>query len=405
MSRLFLLSVFLLAQISHSATEAEIRALMGDTNKKRISAIIKQGDHAAIIGKNITYELPNGNMVSGVLLPDGRVSPAVRHRGELVPACLTTQGRLVAGEYNQQRGKVVCAIPKSQLVVIEGMQDTLNKGLIDKYKPDDTPKPQDAAPTAPAPDKQDGTGTNATRTPTPDKQKKKIDKYTRHGAKKPQSGSTGKGKPPRKSQPKQANQQANQFIYRPPTDRGAKASAVVGVLSSNEGFGIRVGTWGEVELQRSVSSADSGSVEFVLLSTLIGERKALEAGTILFAKPQINMQTRRFDAQIYSALTPSGEEIDVKAWVYDLNKRAGLSGILVRDRAGESEAAGFRAALKGVSAAAKPALGGVDSVGGVMAESYSSDMIDNEKKYAPRNPRATIKVSAQRAYLKIAKTF
>src|SRR5690554_169698 len=380
-----------LSVASEPLSAADLRARMqGSEAEKKASSqrlkMMRDGKNQVGIlnERNLFYELPNGKKVRAILLPNGKRSPAITEKGELVPACFTTRGTLVAGQYDVMSKSITCNIPAADIAYIDddiyvkdnqsevaGNTETSGKNeevlSVNKYS-----------------------NSNSTTKPTTPKEAKKQ----------AQTKSKGSGAPAAAPvAPRPAN------FYMPSISQNAGAAAVAVVaLNKEKPYGIQRGTWAEVRLTRSVSSSDSGSAEFYLQDSLEGTYQALPAGTVFFANKRINMSTRRMEAFVTLAKLPSGKEVKVSGWIYSLNQTAGLNGVLERDREGENQAAAGNAALASLGAAAST-IGGAGSVAGTAVDSYTGDMVSNQRTYSTNAPTATIRVSPQRALIQITEPF
>jgi len=332
----------------------------------------RKGTNKYINNKKVTYRMPSGKYVHGIVLPNGKVSPAIKKDGESYPACVLNNGSFVQGVFNSKLDSIVCDIPYQELSMID---DNLNFSVTKKE--DGHEKTKDT----------------------------KISKYKNDGSsnkkviissiKKKDDIATIKAKAP-----------VNKNIYKRPPFSHSKSNTKSQVIDTGvKPYGIKIGTWAEIELLRNVTNADSDLVEFTMNTALNGKYRSLPAGTILFGRKRFNSQNKRLEVLINLALTPDDIEIDtINAWVYAPDKTAGLHGVIERDREGESEAAASNAALMGVSAIAAP-IGSTGEVAGAIAKSYTGDMIKNERAYLPKNPTAVIRVSPQLALIKISKSF
>lgn len=387
MVRYFILiafSLFSLNSVSEgfSADSLRERIKNKESQRKEVDGRLKaMKKNSSVVerlrNRRIFYRLPDGRNVKGIILPNNKKSPAIKNvNGVLVPACLTTSNSLVPGRFDEAGSVVVCELEAAKLAFIDdsiyGTKDQAisrsPKVRASKYSEKNSPK-------------------------TDDVRKSKKTKTSSKAAKYATNGGEIK-----KTEPK------NPYIYSPPS--GSATGAVVSslVTSENKSFGIRIGTWAEVRLLRPVSSADSGKVEFVLQADVRGEYRTLPAGTTLFGSKRVNESNKRLESAIDFAITPDGEEIkEIDAWIYSPNQTAGLPGKLIRDREGESKAAGGNAALKGLAIGAGR-ISGAGSIGGAMVESYTDDMVRNEQKYAPRSPKAVIRVAPQSALIRFSKT-
>lgn len=393
--------------LSDALTAADIRARMqGNAAEKKASSerlkLMRDGSEQATLlnERELFYELPNGKRVQAILLPNGKRSPAITERGQLVPACYTTRGTLVAGSYDVKNKRVVCDIPANEIVYMNDDVYTQDAQL--EHREKNGFSGEDVSPETPAPksgNKQEPHNNQP------------IDKYGKAGASQPEGGRNTGRPAPRNNRPSGSQATAAPVanlpadFYMPGTSQASAPAAVsVMAFSKAKPYGIQRGTWVNVRLDRTVSSSESGQAEFTLEADIAGSYQTLPSGTVFFATKQINMSTKRMEAFVNLAKLPDGKEIKVQGWIYSSNQTAGLTGILERDREGENEVAIGNAALAGLGTAAS-AVGGGGTVAGAAIDSYTGEMVGNERKYGERAPAATIRVSPQRALLQISEPF
>ena len=335
----------------------------------------RKGTNTYMNNKKVTYRMPSGKYVHGIVLPNGKVSPAIKVDDNLHPACVLTTGDFVAGVFDDSSDIIICDIPKQDLQIIDATLHAVKK------------KPKKIA------------EENKAKTVV-------VSKYRNNSSGTIKNASSNKKPKPEKNKAAVSKIVTNDNVYRPPANRSFSSSVQSKVVSTGvKPYGIKIGEWAEVELLRHVTSVDSDLVEFTMNTSLEGKYKSLPVGTVLFGSKRFNSQNKRLEVFIKKALTPNDNEIDsINAWVYAPDKTAGLHGVIVRDREAESDAAASKAALNGLSAIAAP-IGGGGMVAGAVAKSYAGDMVNNERKYLPETPRAIIKVAPQLALIKISKSF
>ncbi len=167
-------------------------------------------------------------------------------------------------------------------------------------------------------------------------------------------------------------------------------------------YGIRIGTWANVELQREVSSSDPADIEFYLLSPLVGDKQTLPANTKLFAKKSVNKNTLRVEFFISHGIMPNGQEFSLSATVYDVNDKSGLTGIVIRSRNKEIQASATDTALSLGGEIVSRGLG--DSIAGEGVEKITRDALNREKKHIPES-KSYVQVKPQKAKIRIDKSF
>jgi len=360
---------------------ARLKASRGDTDSLHV-----------LSKEDIQYRLPNGSYVLGLLLPNGKVTPALRDGDQLVPACVTTDYTRVPGEWD---GNVVrCDLQQADLAVLTAkdtvQQMGLNAGADNSGAGHTAGQPAESAI---RPSRK-----YASRNSSPDANKVELPAM-QHNV--PPEGDThvyAIDAPVPAARPISSGN-----IYVPPSRNNNKAKTVAGVLVRDPNkFGVAMGTWVKAELQRPVSSAESGLIEFTLTEDLVGKYRTMPAGTVIFSEKAINEAEKRLESLSQIASLPDGTEVkNISMRAFSLDKTAGISGTLVRDRDGEFSAIGADAALSTISALA-PA---VEGAAGAAVDSVAGGVIGNEKKYAPKTPNAVIRVTPQPVLLKVAKTF
>lgn len=338
--------------------------------------------------KGLTFKLPNGRWVKGLLLSNNRIAPLFYESGHDYPACVKKDMTLIKGKWNRETELIECDLKQQELAVIDIQESKHEKVLTKEEAIEEEKKAQeirDFEAWKAAKYAQEETGKNT---------KESISKYNKNGSvKKVSNGNsdTPKAKPKRK------------YAYRPParsTGQVKTRGAVISKKQSN--YGISIGTWAKCSLKRSVSSTESGFIEFVLEEDLTGRYKTIPQGSTLFANKRFNAADKRLEANITKALTPEHDEIDViLASVYSLDKTAGLTGVIERDLGAESEQAGTNVLLASLSSM-------VDSGTGVMGSAindYSQEMIGNQKKYSNERIKAKIQVYQQPCLIQVSKSF
>jgi len=199
------------------------------------------------------------------------------------------------------------------------------------------------------------------------------------------------------------------FIYVPPSrkaQRGGKSSFVSDAVKiKQKNFGIRKGSWIEAELARETTNNDPGDIEFTVLRDVKGDHGILPAQTTLFAGKKYNKGTNRLDLIVHYAILPDGKEITLSGIVYDLQKQAGLVGI-IEDNSLKNSGRGLeRGLLRGAGNALTSLAGG--SVASDVVES-TVDVISSDKISVLDQQKAqsyTIYVAKQNLFVQINKTF
>ena len=386
-------------QTSYSAKDLESILKDGEREKKSAADRLKasRGDSRSLRilqEKDLNYKLPNGEYVLGMLLPDGKKTPAVRTRFGNKPACVTKDYQLVAGIWDNSREQVMCNIASSELAYVENdgvtyysTSEDAERGqptYANKYggTSDGTTGAEQNEETATAP-----TGSNH---PT----ESELAAATTAAANK-------YGNNPRQSSQQRSTSASGEYVYVPPPRNSSTINTVAGAIvdTSNE-FGIPLGTWFQAKLERTASSAESGQIEFKLLNSIEGARKTIPAGTIIFANKSFNPTSKRLEALTTVAVTPEGVEINgIAALVYSRDKTAGITGTIVRDRDGEMISAGSSVLL----AAAGEVIPDSTGLATNAASTFANEMINNERRNSPDTPKAYIQVSPQVVWLRFSR--
>ena len=198
-------------------------------------------------------------------------------------------------------------------------------------------------------------------------------------------------------------------VYMPPMTQDSQSLSVNGSVSQsfvdtqNLQYGIKRNTWAKARLVRKVTSADSTGIELMLEEDIIGKRKVLRAGTVLFGGKSFNSQTRRLESFLNEAIDQDGHElVGLSASVYDINKISGLSGVVTRNTQ-DSVNYSVYAGLASASNATLQTLSGVNPISeGVL--SGSKTMLDLQKGKINK-PSAFITVSPKNALIRFDKSF
>ena len=195
-------------------------------------------------------------------------------------------------------------------------------------------------------------------------------------------------------------------LYTPP----ARASAVSGgqaivadAVHSTVAFGVRLGSWLPASLGRNTTSGDSGSVELTLTGDVIGDRRTLPAGTLLFADKSLNNVTKRMEMVVTHGITPTGLEFEMRGMVFDPQKTPGLAGVYVLDK----KEVVARGATKGAIAAVGAAVGSLGGgAAGVATNAATQSVLNDANQVTDGNAvQAVIYVSPQALIIRVEKQF
>lgn len=170
-------------------------------------------------------------------------------------------------------------------------------------------------------------------------------------------------------------------------------------------YGIRIGTWMEGSINRNTSSAEPGLVEIALTADVIGDKRTLKAGTMLFAQKQYNTATGRLEMITQNAVTPSGQEFKVAGLIFDTTKVSGLSGIISND-AKKSVNRGMQKGLLAAAATTVRSLGGASPLAGGVGTAAESMIKDRDSLVdQATEQQITVYVSPQPVLIRVEQTF
>lgn len=199
--------------------------------------------------------------------------------------------------------------------------------------------------------------------------------------------------------------QNNPFTYVPPPRTESEANNVYtdAVTIDELEYGIRIGSWVELEMLKNTSSAEPGVVAFSVTEPVQGRYRVLEAGTEVFATKLFNAVTKRLEMIISHGVTISGEEFDIFGQVHDAQKVSGLDGIVKKQ---DIVKGGIQS---GVLAATRSALGQIAKESPVgVGVAAGTDVVLREGEDTVTNQmqdQYVIYVSSQSAKMFVTKTF
>lgn len=337
----------------------------------------------------ITYQFRNGKTVLGMILDNGKLSPAIKTETGMVPACVTRSYQLIEGRWNSQTEQIECTLESSKLAFIDNQVGSDGKApVIASTRYGDKGGGQGGEGEGKACEE----GQNCEASLSFSEGGKAVDRVIKTVVDAVSTPSPDKAAKTPSADPN---------IYTPPPRNGVQGNSVAGVLNLNRGFGILKGTWIKAKIDRPVTNTESGQMEIVLTEGVQGRYKYLPKGTILFANKIFNASNRRLEAMTTMAVTPGGDEIDgINAYVFSLNKTAGLIGIIERNLEGELKASGSNVAIDVV----KRLLPGGNIATDAVSE-LSSDMLDNQRDAGPIKPEVIIRVAPQVILVKVASSF
>jgi hypothetical protein len=196
------------------------------------------------------------------------------------------------------------------------------------------------------------------------------------------------------------------YVYIPParqnssTQGGIVSDAIPALLV----FGIRLGTWMPANLSRDTSSAEPGTVELTIAEDIIGDRRTLPIGSVVFANKTLNNSTKRMEMTVTHGITPAGHEFKLRGIVFDPLKVSGLTGIYTVDEKAIAKHGLQKGTVAGIGAAAQ-SMGAINpfiAAGGAATQSVLSD---TGGAVAYNAPTAVIYVSPQSLIIRVEERF
>ena len=168
-------------------------------------------------------------------------------------------------------------------------------------------------------------------------------------------------------------------------------------------FGIRAGSWVRVSLARTISSSEPNEIELELLEDVQGSTRLLPAGTIFFARHQLNSATRRLDMKVSLMVLPTGEEFKISGTIHNLGRLAGLSGAIITH---SEEVAGVIAQQNILEETKKQVARSIgNNPAARLAGSVVSGVVTSKQQALPPTPTFSVQVSPQEALLRFSRTF
>ncbi len=204
------------------------------------------------------------------------------------------------------------------------------------------------------------------------------------------------------NKPKEKAQQVEMPL--PPVP--GKQTIVSDAIKPSSAFGIRLGTWMEGSINRNTSNAEPGLVEITLTAEVVGAKKTLKPGTLLFAAKQFNQATKRLEMQVQKGITPDGKEFQLTGLVFDTQKVSGLSGIVDMNNA-ESVKSGASKGLIAAASAASKVAGGSSPVIGNAASATADSILNDQSNIVEQNTaqQLTIYVNPQPLLIRVDASF
>jgi hypothetical protein len=196
----------------------------------------------------------------------------------------------------------------------------------------------------------------------------------------------------------------NSDIYIPPTRQTTSNQIVSDAIPTSLVFGVRLGTWIKANLNRDTSSAEPGTVEVAVTEDVVGDKRTLPAGTMLFAVKVLNNATKRMEMTVTNGITPKGQEFKVRGLIFDPLKVSGLSGLYQIDEQNIAKHGAQKGAVAAVGAATQTLgrLNPLAAAGGAVTQSVLSDT-SGAVEY--NRPTAVIYVSPQPLLIRVEERF
>ncbi len=193
--------------------------------------------------------------------------------------------------------------------------------------------------------------------------------------------------------------------YASPPRSGYEGAVDAEAPPKKQFFGIRIGTWIEGELRRSATNSEPGLIEIYTTKSVPGRRKSLPAGTTLFANKGYNSGTKKLDLLVEKGITPDGLEFEIQGLVFDLQKTAGLIGIISADSTMIVE----RSTSKGLLAAGGEVVNqlGQGSLVGAAGSAAADSLLNDTGNVIEEKTRLkqTIRSSPQHLLIRVEETF
>lgn len=354
-------------------------------------SVLQQQDRTFLTFRIDGYEFP------ALLLPNERIAPAIVQNNRRTPACIDNRYQLHPGRYDAASGRVVCNIRQADLLINQQVKQTAAQPLAADVPATAAATLSDASNGVNGLNNSTAESTDGSAEPPPSVSTQKY------------SAATKVPSPVPAPAPKVPSAAPPSDIYLPPirsasNNRSSNTQSIETALQQE--FGVRKGTWASVRINRRISSADIGEIEIELIERVAGKYRDLPSGTLLFAATAYNEGTDKMTIRVTNALLPDADDVvRLEAYAYDLQREAGLSGTVVRNRDGEVKAASSTGALTALSTAVSsvPVIGSNPISAGVSAA--TDQLINTEQDYLPDNPSAVIEVPKQRFFIQFSQSF
>lgn len=169
-------------------------------------------------------------------------------------------------------------------------------------------------------------------------------------------------------------------------------------------FGIPIGTEFCVHLRQTASNVQPGYITLVVCDTVVGEKRDLPAGSLLFAEPRAVKGSERLYLRVTKGRTPSNFEFSLNGIVFDAEHVAGLDATVISD--GQMVA---RAGKEGATQLAQSLASQLSgSVATDATRAISEQIIEESSEKADGSlgqPQFIVSASPQRGVLAVQESF
>lgn len=177
------------------------------------------------------------------------------------------------------------------------------------------------------------------------------------------------------------------------------------VKQKGQRFGIHLGTRINGEIRRVVTNVERNLCEIYVTQDVVGDRRNIPKGSVLFADKSLNMGTKRLEFATVKGITPDKTEFVIKAYVMDVGEMAGLSGAISTD--GKTVQ---RSVSKGAYAVGRQMVSALNdgSVVGAGVEAATDNALGEKETETDKTlgePQYTITVPPQKVILRVEQTF
>lgn len=215
-------------------------------------------------------------------------------------------------------------------------------------------------------------------------------------------------KPRRDDSPRRQHASANgDYVPLSGQARAAQQVQFGGLETEDPGqdeFGIPIGTEFCVHLRQTASNVQPGYITLVVCDTVVGEKRDLPAGSLLFAEPRAVKGSERLYLRVTKGRTPSNFEFSLNGIVFDAEHVAGLDATVISD--------GQMVARAGKEGATQLAQSLANQLGGSVAtdatRAISEQIIEESSEKAEGSlgqPQFIVSASPQRGVLAVQESF